>query len=279
MFDKIIDNISSAANTAESDYKGNDGLKYCGKCHTPKQVRITILGEERTPYCMCDCERAKRDAEDNAHRQYMRQREIERLRDMAFPDSRDNGQDMKQWTFANDNGSNPKIAQVAKKYAENFAKFREQGRGLMLYGSVGTGKSYIAACIANVLLDEGYSVLMTNFARIRNEVQGTFNKQEYYDNLNSNDLLIIDDLATESKTEYMQEIVFNVIDLRSRVNLPLIVTTNLTSQEIKNPADIGNQRIFSRIVGMCYPIKFEGDDQRRKKAVSAFAEMKKQLGL
>ena len=42
-----------------------DGLLYCGKCHTPKQCRVTAFGRETTPYCTCECEQ-KRLAEEKA---------------------------------------------------------------------------------------------------------------------------------------------------------------------------------------------------------------------
>jgi DNA replication protein DnaC len=62
----------------------------------------------------------------------------------------------------------------------------------------------------------------------------------------------------------MQEIVFNVIDARYRANLPLIVTTNLTRQELMHPADLMYQRIFSRLFEMCTPIEVSGADRREK---------------
>ena len=163
---------------------------------------------------------------------------------------------------------------------QNFAQFREQGKGLLLFGSVGTGKTFHAACIANALIDTGVPCLVTNFARIANTVQGLFEgRQEYYDSLNKFPLLVLDDLSAERKTEYMQEIVFNVIDARYRAKLPLIVTTNLTREELMHPADITYQRIFSRLFEMCTPIEIAGTDRRHDALKKDIAATKQLLGL
>lgn len=258
----------------QGDYIGDDGLLYCAKCNTPKQARVTIFGEERTPPCLCKCAAEKLEREEEARKRAEFEKHVQQLRKTGFPES-----DMQRWTFANDDGANGKIMTIAKNYVENFGRMKEDGKGLLLFGDVGTGKTYAAACIANALIDKGYPVLMTNFARIANTVQGLFEgKQQYYDSLNKFPLLIIDDLSAERKTEYMQEIVFNVIDARYRAGLPLIVTTNLTGEELKNPADVTNQRTFSRLFEMCIPLQVEGADRRRERLKNAHKEYKDILG-
>jgi DNA replication protein DnaC len=277
--ENIIDGLEKKASIAikaeQGDYVGEDGLLYCGKCNTKKQTRITILGVERTPYCLCKCQAEQRDREEAERKRIEFEKRIKEYRRMGFPESA-----MQSWTFANADGSNEQILNAASKYVENFAEFRKDGKGLLLFGTVGTGKTYAAACIANALIDQGYPVLMTNFARIANTVSGMWEgKQEYYDSLNRFPLLILDDLSAERKTEYMQEIVFNVIDARYRAGLPLIVTTNLTSEELKHPSDISYQRTFSRLLEMCLPVKVEGKDKRLEKLKADIQPMKDLLGL
>ena len=75
---------------------------------------------------------------------------------------------MQNWNFAADDGADPRIMRAAKNYVGNFTQLREQGKGLLLYGGVGTGKTFAAACIANALIDSGRTCLMTNFARVLN---------------------------------------------------------------------------------------------------------------
>lgn len=261
--------------TEPDDYIGEDGLLYCGKCHTKKQTRIFLLGEERTPPCLCKCRQEQREREEAEHKRILFEDKVKRLRQMGFPE-----REMQEWTFANADGSNEKLISAAQRYVDNFKEFRKNGKGLLLFGTVGTGKTFISACIANALIDRGYPVLMTNFARIANTVSGMWEgKQEYYDSLNDYQLLVLDDLAAERKTEYMSEIVFNVIDARYRAGLPLIVTTNLTSEELKHPADISYQRTFSRLLEMCIPMEVEGKDKRLEKLKSDIKPMKDLLGL
>lgn len=273
--DGIEKRAAESIKAEQGDYYGDDGLLYCGKCNTKKQTRITIFGKEKTPFCLCKCEVERRDREETERKRAEFEKRVKEYRRMGFPES-----DMQDWTFANDDGSNEKIMSAMKNYVSNFDDLLKQGKGLLLFGTVGTGKTYAAACIANALIDKGYPVLMTDFARIANTVGGMFEgKQEYYDSLNRFPLLILDDLAAERKTEYMQEIVYNVIDSRYRAGLPLIVTTNLTSEELKHPSDISYQRTFSRLLEMCLPVKVEGKDKRLEKLKADIQPMKDLLGL
>ena len=252
-----------------------DGLLYCHKCNTKKQTRVMILGIERTPPCLCKCQVERREREEAERKAIEFRNKVKEYRRIGFPES-----EMANWTFANADGSNEKIMTAMKNYVANFEEFHKQGKGLLLFGTVGTGKTYAAACVANALIDKGYPVLMTNFARIANTVGGMFEgKQEYYDSLNRFPLLVLDDLSAERKTEYMQEIVFNVIDSRYRAGLPLIITTNLTNEEIKHPSELAYQRTFSRLLEMCLPVKVEGVDKRVEKLKADYKPMADLLGL
>ena len=278
MFDKLIDNIEARASEAIKAEQGDyleGGLLHCGKCHTPKQVRLQILGRERTPYCLCKCESEKLEREEQEFKRRQWQENIQRKRRVGFADS-----DLVNCTFAADDKSNEKISNVGINYVENFRKMREDGKGLLFFGTVGTGKTFIAAAIANALIDKGYNCLVTNFSRLVNTIQGMYaGKQEYIDSLNRFDLLIIDDLAAERDTEYMNEVVQMIIDNRYRAGLPLIVTTNLTSDELKNPADIKKQRTYSRLLEMTIPIEVVGSDRRKDKLKHDYKEYKDILGL
>jgi DNA replication protein DnaC len=186
---------------------------------------------------------------------------------------------MQNWTFANDDHANEQITKAALKYVENFSDMLKMGKGLLLYGNTGTGKTYTACEIANALIDEGYPVLVTNFARILNTLQGTFEKQDYIDSHNNYALLVIDDLGIERDTAYAKEQVFNIIDSRYRSGLPMIITTNLTMEKIKNPEDIENRRIYDRILERCFPIEVGGGSRRRKAVREDYEVMKNLLGL
>jgi DNA replication protein DnaC len=272
--DGLEQRAAESIRAEQGDYE-LDGLLHCHKCNTPKQCRVEFFGIVKTPMCLCKCEIEKREREEAERKRREYEARVKELRRIAFPESA-----MKDWTFANDDGESSQIISIAKKYVENFDKMLEDGKGLLLFGGVGNGKTFASACIANALIDKGYPVMMTNFARIANTVQGMFEgRQEYYDSFNRFPLLVIDDLSAERKTEYMQEIVFNVIDSRYRAGLPTIVTSNLTAEAIKNPADIAYQRIFSRLLEMCVPIEVKGEDRRRKILKDSFGEYSELLGI
>ena len=239
-----------------------------------EKFRGNFLGMVKVVPCLCRC-RADELAAEEQQRKAEKQRERIRLnRRASFLES-----DMQHWNFAADDGADARIMRAAKSYVANFTQFREQGKGLLLYGGVGTGKTFAAACIANALIDTGRTCLMTNFARVLNTLWSIEEKQAYIDSFNQFDLLVLDDLGAERRSEYAQEQVFNVIDGRYRSGLPLIITTNLGIDKIKKPDTIGNARIYDRVLEMCHPIELSGQSRRRKKVAEEFKSMNELLGL
>ena len=245
----IIEGIAKASENTipvnDGDYIDSEGLLCCGKCHTRKETIIVLAnGKQLKPRCVCKCEQERMQEEEDNRKAKELADKVKELRKMGFPDA-----EMSRFTFENDDRSNEYISDVAKRYADNFTTMYSKHKGLLLFGTVGTGKTYIAACIANALIDRGYTCLVTNFARLTNTINGMYDgKQEYIDGLDRFSLLVIDDLASERDTEYMNEIVTNIIDARYRSGKPMIVTTNLTSEELKNPRDVRKQRIYSRLM-------------------------------
>lgn len=261
----------------KGDYRNEDGLLMCGKCHTPKQCRFIAKwdGKEKTPYTPCDCERERHDAEEQARQAQDLRIEVNRLRKLGFPDA-----EMANWTFASDDGTNKTASDIAHRYVDNFAEMKKHGKGLLFYGPVGSGKTFLAASIANELINQGRPCMVTNFARITNTLQGMFEgKQRYLDDFNRLDLLVIDDLAAERDTSFMHEMIFNIIDARYRSGKPLILTTNLSKEEMMNQPNTDKQRIYSRIVEMCFPVEVKNMDRRKRKSREDSTDLRNLLGL
>ncbi|WP_346728027.1 ATP-binding protein [Pseudoflavonifractor sp. MCC625] len=272
LYESVIDKIAVAAPPMQSgDYMGEDGLMYCGKCRTRRQTRVDVLGTIRTVPVMCQCMIEAREAEQ-AREKAAR---IERARRISLMEEADAA-----CTFENDDRKNPVVSDAMRRYADGFRKMWEKNIGLLLYGPVGTGKSFFAACVANALLEQEVSVKMTNFTRIINDMQAIFEgRQEYLNGLNRNNLLIIDDLGVERESEYMQEQVYNIIDARYRAGRPLIVTTNIPLEEIKNPKNMQRQRIYDRVLELCHPVKIDGTSRRRRAVIDHYAERNRLLGI
>ena len=271
-FETMIDKMT-ATTLEQPDYTGADGLLYCGSCRKPKEAYFPegkeLFGRDRHP-AECDCQRAAREQRQAAAEHRRPVEAVENLKQRAFADSA-----MQQWTFENDNGRNPQTG-IARRYAEHWEEMQAENIGCLFWGNVGNGKSYLAGCIANALMEKEIPVHMTNFALILNDLAASFEgRNEYISRLCRYPLLIIDDFGMERGTEYGLEQVFNVIDSRYRSGKPLIVTTNLTLDDLRNPEDTAHSRIYDRLLSMCVPVRFTGDNFRQEAAQRKMESMKK----
>jgi DNA replication protein DnaC len=239
----------------EGDYK-KDGVWYCGQCHTPKQYNKQAGDIFINAMCLCKCQKEEYEREEKYFREKMRRKELDRKALACFPVA-----EMKDWTFDRDDNARQQVTGICKSYCENFSRALKDGTGLLFYGNVGTGKSFLAACIANWLLEEGYSVIFDN---ARGYADMAFDdKEEFLETISNSDLLILDDLGMERPTEYMKETVFQILDKRSQVRKPIIVTTNMTNEQLKSPRGVYEERIFSRLLESTFPILMKGEDRRR----------------
>lgn len=275
-FNKTIDGIvKRVPNPIEETYMDEDGFLRCKKCGGKRESILSYRDRVSKVPCICECQKKIIENEREAEKRREKMRKVQELKQTGF-----SSKQMINWTFENNDGSQPRVFHIAKKYVENFAEMRSMGKGLLFHGDVGAGKTYVAACIANALTDKGIPVMMTNFARIANKLQERFDKrQSYLDSLSKFDLLVLDDLAAERSTEYMQEIVYTVIDERCRSGLPMIITTNLSIEAIKNPQNTNDSRIYDRILEKCFPVEVIGDSHRRKNINDEYENMRGLLGL
>lgn len=166
-------------------------------------------------------------------------------------------------TFSMDDRRDTKLSDICRRYVERWEEMKENNIGIIFYGPPGTGKSFFAGAIVNALLEKKVPALMTNFPRLLNILQAAKDRQSYIDALRFYKLLVIDDLGVERDSDYAAEQVFGIIDARSRSKLPLIVTTNLTIEELKKPDTRKNARIYDRILELCpVNLKMTGESRR-----------------
>lgn len=261
---------SNAPNTG--DYTGQDGLLYCGKCHTPKQCRIEFDGKPRVVFCMCACKKQRQEQEQHDMEQRERQGKIDQLRVQGIQDKQ-----LLTHTFGNSQQT-PFLTQCWN-YVNHWRQMRDNNTGLLLWGDVGCGKSHAAACIANALIDHGIPVLVTSFPKIIAELQGNYqvNRNEYLRSFQRFSLLVLDDFGVERSSDYVFETMFSIIDERYKSGKPLIITTNLTPDAMRRTNDIVKQRIYDRIQEMCIPVRCSTQPWRRHAAAQKLEQAKSVL--
>ena len=183
------------------------------------------------------------------------------------------------WRFESAAVTTPQLAK-ARGSAQNWDEFKKAGIGLLLFGNVGTGKSFAAGCIANALIDRLESVLFVGMSDVVNRMQGNFgtDRDHYMKSLMRPDLLILDDLGAERNTSFGKERVFDVVDKRLLTGKPMIVTTNIPLSVMKQAADLDDRRIFDRILEVCVPIMFDGDSFRKSTAADNLKRAARLLG-
>lgn len=270
-----MENIFQSVQLREDEYLDEtSNLIHCSRCRTPRQKRLEIIGKLYEPRCMCACQTAAYEQREQERKQQEFLDVVAKNRSVGLTDPV-----LRKHTFENDLGYNPKQMKMAKRFVENWDEFRKNAMGLLLWGYVGTGKSYIAGCIANALLDKGVPVMMTNFTRMLNKLTDMYSgdRNSYIDSFNSFPLLIIDDLGVERNSEFAREQVFNIIDSRYRSQLPMIVTTNLTVDELKNPEDLARARIYDRVLERCTAIKVNDQNIRKLNMAGNLARAKQLL--
>ena len=194
MKDYLEDIAENAKNEIKpEDYIGEDGLLHCGVCHMPKEQRYErgIMGKTTHPV-MCRCRIEEYEKNQAEQRAGEKARHIEELLRDGFL-----SRSMRDWTFERDNGQNAQMP-VARKYVQNWEQMKEKNIGLLIWGDVGCGKSFLAGAIANALIDQEVRVKMTNFTAILNDLSSTFEgRNEYLNRLCSYPLLLIDDFGME----------------------------------------------------------------------------------
>lgn len=279
LFNAVVKNIADRQRqlhpAKEGDYIGEDGYLYCGKCRTRKEYELRIGdGEPMKVPVLCECGKEKQMQEEELEKKRKRMERVASLKKNSLMDRKFELCNFDTLTVTDDNRYQ---IRVCKRYAEKFGEMKSRNQGLLLYGETGTGKTHLACCIGNYLMDNLTTVFATSLVKIlqnANYSRSSVEENAFIDKMNFADLLILDDLGAERSTDYALEMVYNVIDSRYRCGKPMIVTTNLTLPEMQSTTDIRYKRIYDRIFEVCYPVKITGKSWRMREAASRFDKMK-----
>ncbi len=162
--------------------------------------------------------------------------------------------------------SAPEQLQSVRRYVRRIEENLDGGKGLWIQGDVGTGKTTLAMLVSKAALDAGRSVAIYSLPRLLNLLREAMDSEEgkldFLDRLTAVDLLHIDDLGAENRTDWVLEQLYSIVNARYEAERAIVATTNLMPDEL---AEKLGARTVSRLVEICGDlIPLFGEDKRRE---------------
>jgi DNA replication protein DnaC len=160
----------------------------------------------------------------------------------------------------------PDQIQSVRRYVREIAANLDSGRGLWIQGDVGTGKTTLAMLVSKAALDAGRSVAIYSLPRLLNLLRESMDsdggKLDFLDRLTAVDLLHLDDLGAENRTDWVLEQLYSIVNARYEAERAIVATTNLMPDELSERL---GPRTVSRLVEICGDlIPLYGEDKRRE---------------
>jgi DNA replication protein DnaC len=156
------------------------------------------------------------------------------------------------------------VAQV-RRFSRNIDESLDEGKGLWLFGSVGTGKTSLAMLVSATAISAGRSVAIYSLPRLLAEIRETFEDSShssyagFLDRLAAVDLLHIDDVGAEKTSPWVIEQLYAIINRRYEDERSIIITTNLGREKLVEQIE---ERTVSRLEEMCDVLPLGGSDKR-----------------
>jgi len=160
----------------------------------------------------------------------------------------------------------PDHVRLVRRYVQDVERNLDAGKGLWLEGDVGTGKTTLAMLVSKAALEAGRSVAIYSLPRLlsllRESMDSDAGMLDFLDRLSAVDLLHIDDLGAENRTDWVLEQLYAIVNARYEAQRTIVATTNLMPDEL---AERIGARTVSRLVEICGdPIPLYGKDRRRE---------------
>lgn len=271
----------------EDEYEKN-GFPYCKHCNTQRFCKID---REKAPPVFvrirCKCQQLKEKAKENAELKEKRKREFRERQKLSMIGDKylDANLDTAEIT-----PHNKQAYKSAEMYVKNADIVRSENIGIYIYGDNSSGKTYIAACICNALIEKGYSCEFTSIPKLlaetnRSSRDGRISQVEIVEQLSKKSFLFIDDLGKEfigDKSDYnyskAEKLLLDVLNARYGNGLPTIFTSNYSLDYFATNFKL-DKAIIERLNEMATRvIKLEGDNFRTK-ALEEKNKLAKRLGI
>lgn len=232
----------------------------------PKNKRIYPFGVPVKVACLCDCDVSKRE---KANRELLRDKVSVQRKYDCWGYVTEDGKERRNLTLENITFSNRgtkdnnKHIKACKKYISTISDRLDDGKGLLLCGKSGAGKTYAAICFANAVMDRMFKCYFKEQWQITKLSQFDDDDKLEIKKLETSTFLVIDDFNPDKLNDYGREIIFNLFDARIKRGLPTIFTSNATENSIKNPINPSDKRIMDRIIENCHIIEDSSHNYRR----------------
>lgn len=245
---------SAASADLSNTFRDDHGIVRCQKCGERRVAFVPAVGRELPVACRCWEAKAAAAREAQAIL-------AANLRTRSSPFF---SRGYECFTFEADSWPDGEVSRLCRTYVACREQMYDADLGLLFSGRIGTGKTFYAASVINALQARGVSAIICTASNLVNVAQALRNPLAAIDELDSFEFVALDDLGAQRGTDFGISLIEGFIDARALSRRPLIVTTNLSAAQMRQPEDLRWARTFDRILALCpHVIVTTGDSLRR----------------